>query len=48
MVKNSGANLSTETLVKHLDAWGLETGIKNLTASLKIVKRIKQEPLLLV
>jgi hydroxymethylglutaryl-CoA lyase len=48
MVKNSGANLSTETLVKHLDAWGLETGIKNLTASLKIVKRIKREPLLLV
>jgi len=42
-VEESGANLSTETLVRHLNAWGFDCGIKelNLKPALKIVKEIK-------
>ena len=42
-VKESGANLSTETLVRHLEAWGFDCGIKEqkLKTALKIVKEIK-------
>ena len=42
-VKESGANLSTETLVRHLEAWGFDCGIKEqkLQTALKIVKEIK-------
>lgn len=42
-VKESGANLSTETLVRHLNAWGFDCGIEemNLKPALKIVREIK-------
>jgi len=42
-VKESGANLSTETLVRHLNAWGFDCGIteKKLRPALKIVREIK-------
>ena len=42
-VKESGANLSTETLVRHLKAWGFECGIDEdkLKPALNIVKKIK-------
>jgi|TARA_R100001463_G_scaffold26929_1_gene62648 isopropylmalate/homocitrate/citramalate synthase len=50
MVEGSGANLSTETLVRHLDAWGFESGIEEnkLDDTLRIVRRIKQEPMLAI
>lgn len=50
MVEGSGANLSTETLVRHLDAWGFESGIdeNKLDETLRIVRRIKQEPMLAI
>ena len=50
MVEGSGANLSTETLVRHLDAWGFESGIdeNKLDDTLRIVRRIKQEPMLAI
>tara|TARA_R100000329_G_scaffold150318_1_gene142933 strand:- start:476 stop:1312 length:837 start_codon:yes stop_codon:yes gene_type:complete len=42
-VKESGANLSTEVLVRHLQAWGFDCGVKEnkLKPALKIVKEIK-------
>ena len=42
-VEESGANLSTETLVRHLNAWGFDCGIteKKLRPALKIVREIK-------
>ena len=42
-VKESGANLSTETLVRHLNAWGFDCGVteKKLRPALKIVREIK-------
>ena len=42
-VKESGANLSTEVLVRHLDAWGFKCGITEhkLKPALKIVREIK-------
>jgi len=42
-VKESGANLSTETLVRHLNAWGFNCGVteKKLRPALKIVREIK-------
>lgn len=50
MVEGSGANLSTETLVRHLDAWGFDCGIdeNKLDETLRIVRRIKQEPMLAI
>ena len=50
-VKESGANLSTETLVRHLNAWGFDCGITEhkLKPALKIVREIKNiEELMLV
>jgi hydroxymethylglutaryl-CoA lyase len=42
-VEESGANLSTETLVRHLEVWGFDCGFKEnkLKPALKIVKEIK-------
>ena len=42
-VEESGANLSTEVLVRHLQAWGFDCGVKEnkLKPALKIVKEIK-------
>ena len=40
-VENSGANLSTETLVLHLNVWGFETGV-NLDALKKASKIARQ------
>jgi|TARA_R100001463_G_scaffold90909_2_gene145550 hydroxymethylglutaryl-CoA lyase len=50
MVEGSGSNLSTETLVRHLNAWGFESGIdeNRLDDALKIVRKIKQEPMLAI
>ena len=43
-VQESGANLSTETLVRHLNVWGFDCGIteQQLMPALKIVREIKQ------
>jgi hydroxymethylglutaryl-CoA lyase len=42
-VDNSGANLSTETLVLHLNVWGFETGVTldALKKASKIARQIK-------
>ena len=42
--EESGANLSTETLVRHLTAWGVHCGVEeeSLNKALKIVRRIRQ------
>ena len=42
-VENSGANLSTETLVLHLNVWGFETGVTldALKKASKIARQIK-------
>lgn len=47
---NSGANLSTETLVAHLHAWGFTTGVdeKALKAASLIAEQIKLEEALLL
>jgi hydroxymethylglutaryl-CoA lyase len=41
--EGSGANLATETLVRHLNAWGFETGIdeRSLQAAEQIAMRLK-------
>jgi len=43
MVEGSGSNLSTETLVRHIDAWGFESNVNEskLYDALKIVQRIR-------
>ena len=43
-VQESGANLSTETLVRHLNVWGFDCGIteQKLQPALKIVREIKE------
>tara|TARA_R100001510_G_scaffold39620_1_gene36070 strand:- start:1175 stop:2011 length:837 start_codon:yes stop_codon:yes gene_type:complete len=43
-VQESGANLSTETLVRHLNIWGFDCGIteRKLQPALKIVREIKE------
>ena len=45
---NSGANLSTETLVKYLTAWGFETGVdlQKLKIASEIANRIKHDEVL--
>ena len=41
--EGSGANLSTETLVRHLNTWGIDCGLKetDLNKALKIVWKIQ-------
>jgi len=48
MVEGSGSNLSTEVLVRHIDAWGFDSGIdeNKLDHALRIVKRIKEPEIL--
>jgi hydroxymethylglutaryl-CoA lyase len=42
--ENSGANISTEKLVKHFSAWGFSCGVepKNLVTALNIAHKIKE------
>ena len=46
--KNSGANLSTETLVKHLIAWGFQTDVnlQKLNIASEIANRIRHDEVL--
>lgn len=48
--ENSGANISTETLVRHLTAWGFECGVNKagLTTASKIAEKIKLNELAIV
>lgn len=46
-VENSGANIDTQTLVNHLEAWGFEHGIdrRGLEAASWVAYAVKQPPL---
>jgi hydroxymethylglutaryl-CoA lyase len=48
--ENSGANISTESLVRHLTAWGFDCGVNKtgLTNASKIAEKIKLNELAIV